>query len=275
MPLHQPYVATYRALNVAGEGVPGDVANHSMVVSADGVETPTTNTPTEASSGLGYYELVVTAAENIGEAMLVLGSSSTPGIELMEARWNNSASAGGRTVTVTVTDTDTDPIQNASVRLGSGSEQQVILTDVNGVAEFGMSDGTHVLAVSKAGYSFTPTTVVVDGDESVDVEMDIVSITPASDPAQSNAYATTRDGKGNVQATQTIDFWLKKPPSGSGQSYNYGKFSATSDVNGLLQVALIRLATYAARRGNGKEIIFVVDDTSTYALPQIPAGVTA
>jgi len=74
------------------------------------------------------------------------------------------AGTGARTVTITVND-GTTALQNAVVRLTEGSNTFRALTNASGVATFNLDDATYTVAVTKSGYTYAGTTLVVDGTE--------------------------------------------------------------------------------------------------------------
>ena len=98
-------------------------------------------------------------------------------------------------------------------------------------------------------------------------------VTPAPDPARTNAFLTTYDAQGAKQGGVTVEFMLVDPTpgaSGAGASYPRVVFSAMSDEQALLQVTLKRGATYKGRRDKGEWHEFTTTtDTATYALPVI------
>ena len=94
-----------------------------------------------------------------------------------------------------------------------------------------------------------------------------VLVSLPSSPTQSTGYVVTRDPAGVATAHQTCEFRLVTPPSGAGHSYKTSKFPATSDADGLLQVALMRGTSYQGRRGTGPWELFTTGNTATYALP--------
>jgi hypothetical protein len=188
-----------------------------------------------------------------------------------DAAWITGAGGGtgARTIAITVDD-GTDPIEGASIRFTKGAESYVQQTNVSGQATFNLDDGTWTVAITEAGYTFTGTTLVVDGDETPTYSMTAVSITPAAGPDQTTGYLTTRNGQGTVEGGVVIDFALVLK-NDSGQSYESDKFSATSHATtGLLEVTLIRGGQYVARRGDiAAPVPFTAGNDATYELPQV------
>lgn len=96
-----------------------------------------------------------------------------------------------------------------------------------------------------------------------------ITITPASAPAQTTAYLTTRNGAGTAKGSVTINFALMEGPGDAGHSYDRKPFAATSNSSGSLEVTLLREATYKAIRGDGNTYQFTTADASTYQMPEV------
>lgn len=78
-----------------GAPITGDAANLTLKIVADGIDATPTNTPVEVA--LGEYKLALTAGENSGEMMSLIGTSSTTNAVVIPARWQNlDASIGSR-----------------------------------------------------------------------------------------------------------------------------------------------------------------------------------
>jgi len=81
-------------------------------------------------------------------------------------------------------------------------------------------------------------------------------------------YCYTRDAKGNLCGSVQITFELVRPPEGSTDSLGR-KAAPASNSAGLLQVALLKSATYHAWRGKGPAVTFTTGTDGSYQLPQI------
>lgn len=176
--------------------------------------------------------------------------------------------SGARTVTVTVTSSSV-AIPGARVRMTAGVTTFVLDSDINGQAVFSLDDNTYTLSISKSGYTYAPTTQTITGTTAIAASMTAVVITSPTDPTQSTAYLTTYDGQGAVQGFVEVTFKMTVIPSNDtgGRSFADDGFTVQSDVNGLLNVSLARLATYKAKREDGNFHTFTVTDTSTFELP--------
>ncbi len=201
-------------------------------------------------------------------------SGAATDVELTSATSTILAAIGGlgtgaRTITVHVTCAAVN-LENARVRFSAGAESYSGDTNASGLIVFALDDATWALAVTKFGYAFTPASVVVTGNATVNVAMTAVTVAPAADPTQCNAYVVTYDGQGTVQPNVGIRFDLVSVPSAwTGKSFSSDYFTETSDADGLLVVALMRLATYKARRGANAAVTFTVPDAATYVLPEV------
>lgn len=177
---------------------------------------------------------------------------------------------GPRTVTVTVND-GSNVLQGAAVRLTEGANLYTATTNSSGVATFNVTDATYNVAITKHGYTFDqdpPVTLVVDGNETPTYSMTAQTIPAPAAPEQTNAYLTTRDGTGAAKAGVTLKFRLVNP-DGTVDAYERVNFTATSDVNGLLQVALKKSSQYEAKLDRGEWIPFTTGSDSTFALPEV------
>lgn len=70
-----------------GAPVTGDESNLTLWIVADGINALPSNSPVEI--GLGEYNLTLTGAENKGELMAIIGTSTTAGAIVIPSRWAN------------------------------------------------------------------------------------------------------------------------------------------------------------------------------------------
>jgi len=183
------------------------------------------------------------------------------------------AATGARLVTVTVTD-GTDPLENATVRFTEGVNTYAILTNVSGVATINLDDATYAVAVTKIGYAFTGTTLLVNGDKTPTYAMSAVTVTLPSDPNQATGVIRCYDELGVAKSGVVVSVVVKQGPGTAGLSYNNATWSVTSDVNGDASfVGLVRGATYRAYRGtetvDTEYIEFQVPDRSSFLITEI------
>lgn len=176
--------------------------------------------------------------------------------------------SGARTVTVTVTD-GTDPLENAAVRMTMGVTSLVQQTDENGQCTFNLDDGDWRLAVSLAGYSYGGSTVTVDDDAAIDVEMTQVTVPLAGEPALTTGYIYCYDSAGELASGVEIEIECLAGPGADAQAISGATITATSDVNGLATATLWRGGQYRARRGTGRWYHFTAANAALTPLPEV------
>lgn len=152
---------------------------------------------------------------------------------------------GARTVTPTVLVAG-DPLEGATVRLTLGADTYTGTTDADGeVASFNLEDGTYTVAISKPGYTFAGTTLVVDGDETPEYTMTAVGSTAADAPyCLTTIPILTQVTENAVGVEVRIDFLrFLSGATKEGVIVNDG-VKETSDSSGNVIVRLARLARY-------------------------------
>jgi hypothetical protein len=143
------------------------------------------------------------------------------------------AGTGARTVTITVND-GTNVLQNAIVRFTEGANTFRALTNASGVAVFNLDDATYTVAVTKSGYTYAGTTMVVNGTETATYSMTVVSVTPPTNPDLSAVVVLCLGTDFEPEAGVTIDIRIKTLPSGSTNTAYPGiKQTATSNGSGI------------------------------------------
>jgi hypothetical protein len=161
------------------------------------------------------------------------------------------AGTGARLVTITVND-GTTVLQNAVVRLTEGGNTYRALTNVSGVATFNVDDATYSVAISKVGYSYAGTTIVVNGVEIATYSMTAINVTPGSGDL-TTGYLTCLDELGAAEANVAVRCQLVQvPTSGTGYAYDSTVQIDTSAANGLVEFPMIKGARYLVWRGSIK-----------------------
>jgi hypothetical protein len=170
-------------------------------------------------------------------------------LELGPAGSGGGSGTGARTVTITVND-GTTVLQNATVRMTEGANTFTSLTNVTGVAVFNLDDATYTVGVTKSGYSYAGTTLIVNGTETATYSMTVVSITPPSNPSLSAIVVLCLDAAGQPEASVAIDIRIVTVPSGSQNiAYKGAKQTATSNVNGIAQFEVVQGSVCEWKRG--------------------------
>jgi len=213
------------------------------------VDTTTTNTD------------MVAAAPTVSQIDTELTSSHGSG------SWSSGSLGGGaRTVLITVNN-GADPLENAKIRLTQGVETYVGETDASGQVTFNVDDATWVVAITKAGYTYTGTTLVVDGDETPAYSMTAVSFS-VSDPGKSTGWVYCYNYDGEIESAVTIQVQQTATPEIDSYAFDTTVYSGTSDEVGLVEFTGLWIgATYQARRASGAWHSFVVPNAASFALP--------
>ena len=161
------------------------------------------------------------------------------------------AGTGARLVTITVNDGAT-VLQNAVVRLTEGGNTYRALTNVSGVATFNVDDATYSVAISKVGYSYAGTTIVVNGVETATYSMTAINVTPGSGDL-TTGYLTCLDELGAAEANVSVRCQLVQiPSSGTGFAYDSTVQVETSAANGLVEFPMVKGCRYLIWRGSIK-----------------------
>lgn len=179
---------------------------------------------------------------------------------------------GARTVTVTVNDGAT-VLQNAAVRLTEGANSFKSLTNVSGVVTFNVDDATYTVGITKSGYTYAGTTLVVDGTEAVTYSMTAVSSTPPDDPALCAVTIHLRDQYGNDLAGEPVEITFVQFTADAAETPPVLSIPPvqTTSAGGLVEVELYRDAVYKVIYGSAsyaRRIDITVPDAATYEVEQ-------
>jgi hypothetical protein len=161
------------------------------------------------------------------------------------------AGTGARTVTITVNDGST-ALQNVVVRFTEGSNTYRAITNASGVATLNLDDATYTVALSKVGYSYAGTTMIVNGTETATYSMTAINVTPGTGDL-TTGYLTCLDEEGVVEQGVSVRCQLVQiPASGTGFAYDSAVQLATSDSDGLVEFPMVKGARYLVWRGSIK-----------------------
>jgi hypothetical protein len=172
-------------------------------------------------------------------------------------------------VTLTFVDANNVPVPNVRLAVvGQGSWQ----ADTNGVASFGLDDGTYTVAAANVGLVMFPnTTLVVNGTTAETITGNAANI-PAPSANQFTAYLYTRDATGAIEPGVKVSFQMIDARS-SGGAYDNTPLLVTSDGNGLVSTPLQCDATYRIWRGDSKQNAVTMRMSTrsgqTFALPNL------
>lgn len=181
-----------------------------------------------------------------------------------------SGGSGAFVVTITVDDGGSTLLEGATVRMTEGVNNFIATTNSSGVATFSLDAATYTLSITKDGYSYTPSSLVISGAGNTDVSMSEIVVTPASDPDQTTAYLTAYGQDLAVAANVTFTFLLLDGPGSAGVSLSRAPVVASSDAAGLVEATLWRNSRYLVKREpSGPEVEVTTADATTYQLPEI------
>jgi hypothetical protein len=175
---------------------------------------------------------------------------------------------GARTITVTIDD-GTDPLENAIVRMTEGVNTYTALSDVTGVATFNLDDATYVVAITKSGYSYAGTTLLVNGDETETYSMTQVATSPPADPALCAVTIHVRDQYGVDLPDEPVEITFVSWAVGAADTVPVLSPPPvqTTDVDGTVAVNLYRNAVYKIIYGSADYALranVTVPDAGTY-----------
>ena len=218
----------------------------------------------------GYLDTEVAAikatTDRLDTAMQLDGSVyrfTTNALELAPTGSGGGGSSltGANTVTITV-NYASQPVEGAKVRLSRVGETGIAETNASGQVVFSADNGNWTIAITKPGFSFAPTTLIVDGNEAVAYTLTAVTIA-ASDAGRRTVYYTCYGSNGEILVGTTVYAKCIKAP-GSGLALMGTDQSATSDSNGVAAFAnRIIGATYEFSMGTGKRITATIPSGSS------------
>jgi hypothetical protein len=190
---------------------------------------------------------------------------------ILDTAASPSAGTGARTVTITVNDGST-VLEGALVRMTKANESYLQTTDVLGHVTFNVNDGSWVVAITLANYTYSGTTMVVDGNETATYSMTIIPVPTEPVATKSNVTIYCYNESTTLEAGVTIQYRQVTPASGSINSSLDGTIKTkVSDANGQVALTLWRNAGYEWRRGTGKRSPWAtfIPDTATYDIDSI------
>jgi hypothetical protein len=162
---------------------------------------------------------------------------------------------GPYALTVAVQDNgDSEPIENATVRVYRTGETGTLQTNDAGDAVFAVNAATWSYAVTAAGYAGSTGQVVVSGDDTLVISLQLVAVPAPSSPDLSVLQVLCVDGAGQVQGDVAIDVRLVSVPAGStNTAYLGAKQTWVSGNDGVASGEVVRRATYEIKRGQAAE----------------------
>lgn len=181
--------------------------------------------------------LMKSSVQSMAANTLTASALASDAVSEIAAAVGGGAGSGARTITITVND-GISPLEGAKVRVRQGSENYVQTTNASGIVTFNLDDFTWSVAITKAGYTFTATTLVVNGSTSPPTySMTLVSLTP-SDPDKVTGYWTVLDEEGDPAVGVVVKVNAVLHPTGAeGIIQVKTTRSSTTDSNGVADFA--------------------------------------
>jgi len=174
---------------------------------------------------------------------------------------------GANAVTITVTDATPIALSSALVRITQGSNTQLVQTDGSGIATFSLDDGDYTLSITKGGYSFTPTTIAIDGTHvSFTKVMTDASLPVPTDPSDCTVGFIARHN-GAAMSGHAFTFRCKTAPTGNGNGFVDETRTAIADGTGLVAIALPQTSAWTVRGAFGGLFEITVPAADTYLVP--------
>ena len=171
-------------------------------------------------------------------------------LELGPSGGGGGAGTGARTVTITVND-GTTALQNATVRMTEGANTFTAPTNASGIAVFNLDDATYTVGVTKPGYSYAGTTLIVNGTETATYSMTIVSVTGATNPALSAIEVLCLGADFEAESGIDVDFRMVAIATGdTNKAYLGLKVTVTSNGSGIARWEAPQGAVVEYKRGN-------------------------
>lgn len=189
--------------------------------------------------------------------------------------------SGARTISGTVNDGALpipNPLENATVRYTAGAFTFTTTTNADGefTPPLNIDDETYTVAITKAGYTFPGATHIVAADSSPVYSMDLNTPPLPSLPSRTTGLFYLYDSLLQPVNAGTVYMRMKEPPEGTfGSMFNRSWFELTSAADGLVEVELVKGATY--ERGlqeiPAERIVIPADAGDSYNLPDVTDAV--
>lgn len=183
---------------------------------------------------------------------------------------SGAAGTGARTITVTVENSDSNsPIQNATVRLrATGMPDAVSMTNASGTALLYVDDATYSIVVTAGGgYQPLSTSLVVDGDEGLTIQLSAVSLSEPASPALCTVGVVFKLNDQPVENAIVKAALIDKNMTVADTELSVQPVSTTTDADGRAELQLIRLDQFTS--GSGKYRVTIIDDKNVKSFARI------
>ena len=217
----------------------------------------------ETETTIGASGTAVLDPSSLRAALGMSAADLDSQLDAILAAASAGAGTGARTVTITVND-GTTVLQNAIVRFTEGSNTFRALTNASGVAVFNLDDATYTVAITKSGYTYAGTTMVVNGTETATYSMTATSVTPPTNPDLSAVEVLCLDEDFAAAAGIDVDFRMSAVATGDQNRAHPGaKKTVTSNGSGIARFEGPQGATIEYKRGTGQVWTSVVLDNDS------------
>jgi len=227
---------------------------------------------TESGTVSGYYTADITTP--LAEYTLFEQSGGSPigtdtPVALVKFTTSSGTTgSGARTVVFTINDGAT-VLQNATIRLTEGVNTYRGVTDVSGNVTFNVDDATYTIAITKSGYTYAGSSLIVSADATPTLSLTIVAPS-ASSAGFSTGYMYTYDLNGILEEDVIITSKISKVPTGSGLALDSVERTATSNGSGYVEfTGLIIDAKYKFKRSTGKWIEVTIPDSASFEITNL------
>ena len=183
---------------------------------------------------------------------------------------SGAAGTGARTITVMVEDSgNNSPIQNAIVRMrATGMPDAVSMTNAGGTALLYVDDATYSIVVTAGGgYLPLSTSLVVDGDEGLTIQLSAVSLSAPASPALCTVGVVFKLNDQPVENAIAKAELIDKNMTVADTELSVQPVSATTDSDGRAELQLIRLDQFTS--GSGKYRVTIIDDKNVKSFARI------
>jgi len=222
--------------------------------SVDAIQTDTNDIQTRLPAALVGGKMDSIAELDSASLRAALGMSAADLDTQLDAilAASGGAGTGARTVTITVND-GTTALQNAVVRFTEGSNTFRALTNASGVAVFNVDDATYTVAVTKSGYTYAGTTLIVNGTETATYSMTATNVTSPTNPDLSVIEVLCLDEDFEAASGIDVDFRMSAVATGDQNRAHPGaKKTVTSNGSGIARFEGPQGATIEWKRGTGQ-----------------------
>jgi hypothetical protein len=216
----------------------------------DSIQSDTNDIQTRLPAALESGRIAaVLDSDSLRAALGMSAADLDSQLDAILAAASAGAGTGARTVTITVND-GTTALQNAVVRLNEGVNTFRTLTNASGVATFNVDDATYTVAITKSGYSYAGTTLVVDGTETRTYSMTQTSITPPDGPTKTVLTILCLDENGDADSGVNVSIrYVTVPTDSVDIAFPGASITKTSNGSGVATFQVIKGATIEYKRG--------------------------